>query len=262
MVPTFLLAGLLAAQLGGGGGAATTTTVPTTTVPRTTTTVLVTTTTPAPPPTAPPTTGPPPDPGPAPTPAPTPPPATAPPPRPTVGGTTPPGRPSVDLPGQSDPSPAPDAGEPAPDAGPDASSPPSPPGSPAPILHMDKPSSEPGGVVVLTGEGCAPGAPVTVQVGDVAVGSIPGRDDGGVVAVLTLPDLGPGRYDIRIDCGPTFTMPIDVVVATSVESPNSVLALFVFFVLLALVLFRRRRIHPDAVRRSLDPGRKPRTDDI
>jgi len=86
---------------------------------------------------------------------------------------------------------------------------------------------------------------VKVAVADNDVGSIPGHDNGGFVAVLTLPDLGPGRYDIHIDCGTTFTMPVDVVVATSVASPNSVLALFIFFVLLALVLFRRRHLHRD-----------------
>jgi len=123
---------------------------------------------------------------------------------------------------------------------------------------MDKPSSEPGGVVVLRGEGCVPGVAVAVGVADIAVGSIPGQDDGGFVAVLTLPDVGPGRYDIHVDCGTTFTIPIDVVVATSVDSPNSVLALFVFFVLLALVLFRRRRIHhPAASPRPLDSDGNP-----
>ncbi|MCA1692722.1 MAG: hypothetical protein LC733_11195 [Actinobacteria bacterium] len=124
-----------------------------------------------------------------------------------------------------------------------------------PVLRMDRPSSEPGGVVVLRGEGCSPGAPVAVVVGDVAVGSIPGLDDGSFVAILTLPDFGPGRYDIDIDCGATsFTIPMDVVVATSVESPNSVLALFIFFVLLILVLFRRRRIHRPAPGRMDDAG--------
>jgi uncharacterized protein (TIGR03382 family) len=123
---------------------------------------------------------------------------------------------------------------------------------------MNRPSSEPGGVVVLTGTGCAPGVPVAFLVGDLAVGSIAGQDDGGFVALLTLPVLGPGRYDIHVDCSTTFTIPIDVVVATSVESPNSVLALFVFFVLLALVLFRRRRIpDPLVLRGSLAPGEDP-----
>lgn len=119
---------------------------------------------------------------------------------------------------------------------------------------MDKPSTEPGGVVVLTGQGCVANAPVSVGVADVAVGTIPGREDGVFVAILTLPDFGPGRYDINVDCGTTFTFPVDVVVATAVESPNSVLALFLFFVLLVLVLFRRRRLQtPAALDRSLSP---------
>lgn len=119
---------------------------------------------------------------------------------------------------------------------------------------MDKPSTEPGGIVVLTGQGCVPNAPVSVGVADVAVGTIPGREDGVFVAILTLPDFGPGRYDINVDCGTTFTIPVDVVVATAVDSPNSVLALFIFFVLLVLVLFRRRRLHrPAALDRTLNP---------
>jgi len=93
-----------------------------------------------------------------------------------------------------------------------------------------------------------------VAVNDLAVGSIAGRDDGRFVAVLTLPDLDPGRYQIHIDCGTTFTVPIDIVVATSVHSPNSVLALFIFFVLLVLVLFRRRRVARRARRATPSPG--------
>ncbi len=132
------------------------------------------------------------------------------------------------------------------------------PSGPA-VMRMDKPSSEPGGVVVLTGRGCVPDAPVSVGVADVAVGTIDGREDGVFVAILTLPDFGPGRYDITVDCGTTFTIPIDVVVATSVESPNSVLALFIFFVLLVLVLFRRRRI-PRLPPRDGSPGPDPEPD--
>ena len=111
-----------------------------------------------------------------------------------------------------------------------------------PTVAIDKPSVEPGGVVVLTGDGCAPGAPVVVGVGDLTISSVPGRADGSFVVVLTLPDLDPGRYDVHIDCPISLDVPLDVVVATSVASPNSVLALFVFFVLLGLMLFRRRRL--------------------
>jgi len=174
------------------------------------------------------------------------------------------GAPSIEAPAATEPdsspaaAPEPDPGGQAAEAGPDVSSPPPPEGSPAPVMRMDKPSTEPGGVVVLTGTGCAPLVPVAVAVGDTVVGSIDGRDDGRFVAVLTLPDVGPGRYDIHVACGTTFTIPIDVVVATSVDSPNSVLALFIFFVLLALVLFRRRRVpQPNTVGRAVEPEGDP-----
>lgn len=123
-----------------------------------------------------------------------------------------------------------------------------------PTVEIDKPSVEPGGVVVLTGDGCGPGAPVVVGVGDLTVGSIPGQADGSFVAVVTLPDLDPGRYDVHIDCPISLVVPLDVVVATSVGTPNSVLALFVFFVLMGLVLFRRRRLVFRPRPQPADPG--------
>jgi len=123
-----------------------------------------------------------------------------------------------------------------------------------PTVEIDKPSVEPGGVVVLTGDGCGPGAPVVVGVGDLTVGSIPGQADGSFVVVVTLPDLDPGRYDVHIDCPISLVVPLDVVVATSVGTPNSVLALFVFFVLMGLVLFRRRRLVFRPRPQPADPG--------
>ena len=243
MLPSFLLAGILAAQaagVGSGGVGATTTTPPPTVIEQPTTTVVSTTApppTPVPttPPTAPPATDPPVEPRPPSTPAPNRPPATRPA-TPAVSRTTLPFTPSLEVAEPSE--------DEVVDQPPEVPAEPTVPASPLvpPVLRMDRPSSEPGGSVVLTGEGCVPDAPVRVGVADVAVGAIAGRDDGGFVAILTLPDFGPGRYDITVDCGTAFTMPIDVVVATSVETPNSVLALFIFFVLLALVLFRRRRI--------------------
>lgn len=267
MLPSLLLAGILAAQAAGvgGGGVAPTTTAAPTTVVRTTTTTVVNTTAPppTPAPTTPPTAPPPTDPGPPPAPPPTRPPATTPPaPRATTParpGTTLPFTPSLEV-AEPDPVADPETVEQTPEGGPDQPVPPTGPASPLvpPVVRMDRPSSEPGGVVVLTGEGCVPDAPVRVAVADVAVGSIAGRDDGGFVAILTLPDFGPGRYDISVDCGTALILPIDVVVATSVESPDSVLALFIFFVLVVLVLFRRRRIpHMAGSRRSSDPDRGP-----
>lgn len=243
-MPGLFLALLLAAQAGTGRGGTGVTPPPT---PPPTTVVIVTTLPPptAPPPTASPPTAPPPT---QPASAPTAPPATGPAPRPTVPApsrTTLPFTPSVEVPESSDPVGEPETLDQPPDPQPEGSQEPEAPPGPLvpPSLRMDKPSVEPGGVVVLTGEGCFPDRPVAVAVAGEAVGAIEGRPDGFFIAILTLPDVGPGRYDIDIDCGTMFTVPIDVVVATTVESPNSVLALFIFFVLLVLVLFRRRRIH-------------------
>jgi hypothetical protein len=110
-------------------------------------------------------------------------------------------------------------------------------------MVSDKVASEPGGTVTLTGGGCTPNAPVTVALGDRVIGSIPGTPDGRFIAILNLPQvLEVGRYDITITCGVVHTLPIDIVVASHLDSGNSVLALFIFFVLMVIALFRRRRL--------------------
>jgi hypothetical protein len=142
---------------------------------------------------------------------------------------------------------------------PDVSAPLPPPTGPAPTttalpagvgMVSDKVASEPGGVVTLTGAGCTSNAPVNVKVGDREIGSIPGTPDGKFIAILNLPQLlEVGRYDITISCGVVHTVPIDIVVASHLDSGNSVLALFIFFVLLVIALFRlgrrRRLVEPE-----------------
>lgn len=231
---------VLSSQLGTGGGQGLTTVAPTTT-----TTLVVTTfptilppftTAPVPtrPPTTPLTTAPPPTTQPPPTEPPdTEPPATF---RPT------PTTPRATAPPPTEPPPT----EPPPSV---SAPPPSIAGATTTTLPVgtgmvsDKVSSEPGGTVTLTGGGCTPNAPVTVAVGDRVIGSIPGTPDGKFIAILNLPQLlEVGRHDIIITCGVVHSLPIDIVVASHLDSGNSVLALFIFFVLMVIALFRRRRL--------------------
>lgn len=200
----------------------TTTTIPLTTVPPVTTVPPTTTATTQPPDTQPP------DPGPSPTVRPT----------PTVPRATTPT--PTEAPGSTEPLVVPPPDVAAPPPGPAPTTTALPPGV---GMVSDKVASEPGGVVTLTGSGCTPNAPVTVQVGDRVIGSIPGTPDGTFIAILSLPQLlEVGRYDITISCGIVHTVPIDIVVASHLDSGNSVLALFIFFVLMVIALFRRRRL--------------------
>jgi len=114
-----------------------------------------------------------------------------------------------------------------------------PPGS---SVDLSSPSVEPGGNLTVTGSGCDPAVAVDATIGGARVGTSVADPSGRFSVTVDVPDLPVGRYDLVVSCGPVFTTPIDIVVATAADVGNSTLALFVFFILLALVLFRRRRV--------------------
>jgi hypothetical protein len=93
----------------------------------------------------------------------------------------------------------------------------------------------------VTGAGCLPGAPLTVYFGGNKLGTVPANQDGTFSLRVYLPDVPVGRYGLELECGPTLSAPVDVVVATSASGGISTLALFIFFVLLSMIVFRRRR---------------------
>ena len=70
-----------------------------------------------------------------------------------------------------------------------------------------------------------------------------------------MPSIEPGRLEMIADCGTRFVTTLDLVVASRVDALSSTLAVFIFFVLLSLVLFRRRRV-------ILPRSRRPTEDDV
>lgn len=135
---------------------------------------------------------------------------------------------------------------------------PAPPGppttTPGPQLQvLTGPSSEPGGEVRMKGTGCTPGGPVTFSVGSSEVGVAQAGPDGSFEAAVTLPAMEPGRIELVALCGIRLVATVDVVVASGVDPLTSTLAVFIFFVLLCLVLFRRRRVVLPRRRPTRDP---------
>ncbi|MGH9165856.1 MAG: hypothetical protein ACRDZW_10145, partial [Acidimicrobiales bacterium] len=114
-------------------------------------------------------------------------------------------------------------------------------------LTLSGPSTEPGGQLGVLAGGCEPLAPVSVSLGRATLPGALADARGAYAATLQLPDLPVGRYRLTVTCGPTYAGLVDVVVATSLTPPASTLAIFLFFILVMLVLFRRRRV----------PGRVP-----
>jgi hypothetical protein len=85
------------------------------------------------------------------------------------------------------------------------------------------------------------------------IGSAQAGANGSFVATIELPDLPVGRVLLSALCGPRLTAPLDIVVSSQVDTGTPTLAVFIFFVLLSLALFRRRRV--------ILPQRRPDRDD-
>ncbi|HMK13314.1 MAG TPA: hypothetical protein VK461_17120, partial [Acidimicrobiales bacterium] len=105
-------------------------------------------------------------------------------------------------------------------------------------LALDKPSVPPGGDVNATGQGCDPGATVTLEMEGQQVGTTTAKDDGSFSAPVDVPDLDPGRFEVQAHCGPVLTTELDVVLASSVSNNSSILvAAFFLIVLFALLWY-------------------------
>jgi hypothetical protein len=125
-----------------------------------------------------------------------------------------------------------------------------------PGLNLSRPSIEPGGQIRVTGGGCTPGSDVRISIGDEIVGATVADPVGAFSGPVNVPiDLAVGQYDVVVACGPTLTGALDVVVSTSVDAGTSTLGLFLFFLLLAIALFRRRRlVHRRPRQREVSDG--------
>ena len=125
--------------------------------------------------------------------------------------------------------------------------PPIPTTSAPPSLELvSGPSSEPGGEVDARGAGCRPNGPVALLLGtatsESSIGTAQAGPDGTFETTIDLPDLPIGRVQLSAECGPRLTAPLDIVVSSQVDTGTPTLAVFIFFVLLCLALFRRRRL--------------------
>ena len=103
----------------------------------------------------------------------------------------------------------------------------------------------------MTGHNCPPAVPVTYTVEGAAAGSTTSTANGAFTGDVQLPDTSIGEHVITVTCGGrSASVPIDLVVASSVSSPGigaTVVAILVFFVLFGSVLLSRpaaRRARP------------------
>jgi hypothetical protein len=113
-------------------------------------------------------------------------------------------------------------------------------------LSLDRPSTLPGGTVVATGAGCAPGSDVALVVAGRNVATVTSGSEGSYTAPLNVPDLDIGRYTLTANCSESSarTM-LDLVAVTSssgaaLPGAATAAAVLAFFALLGGFFLRFR----------------------
>jgi hypothetical protein len=98
-------------------------------------------------------------------------------------------------------------------------------------VNLLEPSAAPGGVLSLTGSGCAANAPLRVEVDGQVAGASTAAADGTFDLTVNLPDLPIGRSTAKVVCGATTTTRTFDVVRTATTNPaqsQSVIVIVVF----------------------------------
>lgn len=123
-------------------------------------------------------------------------------------------------------------------------------------LRLNRPSTLPGGEVMVGGEGCPPDSPVTFAIDGQTLGSTTADANGRFQSPVRLPRLPVGRFVLAAECdGVRLETPIDLVISASKgrsagAAVASAGAVFLFVVLLSQLLTHGRDGGPTA---SADP---------
>jgi hypothetical protein len=109
-------------------------------------------------------------------------------------------------------------------------------------LDIDESTVPPGGEVTATGQGCDPGASVTLEIAGEEVGRATADNAGTFETEIDVPNVEPGRVEVLARCGPVLTTDLDIVLASEVSSGTSNFLVLMFFliVLVALLWYGRQ----------------------
>jgi hypothetical protein len=123
------------------------------------------------------------------------------------------------------------------------------------VLTLVDQSIPPGGGDVARGQGCPAGSAVRLSVAGTPVGDTTADANGAFRAPLRLASFPVGRYQVLAACGPVLAASLDVVLASQVNPITSTLALIVLFLLIGLVIYRRRLLPANhRAPRPIDPS--------
>jgi hypothetical protein len=95
-----------------------------------------------------------------------------------------------------------------------------------------------GVIDVATGDGCAPGAAVTLTVRSHPVATATADAAGHFEATFTVPDLVVGEYAVQASCGHVVDAAFDVVQTTQSDPGTTTMLVLIIFILLGFALLR------------------------
>jgi hypothetical protein len=108
------------------------------------------------------------------------------------------------------------------------------------VLDLEQFTVSPGQKDQATGVGCLANVPVVLTIDGNPVGRTTSTQRGTFVAPLDTSNLSVGQYQVQAHCGPVLDAAFDVVLISQDGQDGSTLVIIIFFLFIALVLFRRR----------------------
>jgi hypothetical protein len=112
-----------------------------------------------------------------------------------------------------------------------------PPPPPVELLTVTKSIA---GVAVVDGQGCAPGAPVSVTVDGSAVSAAVANEKGDFHTTFATGTTPAGKHTVQATCGPTLNAVLDIVLVSETGSPAPTIAMILLFLLMIGWLQRGR----------------------
>jgi hypothetical protein len=85
-----------------------------------------------------------------------------------------------------------------------------------------------------------PDVPVSLSIGDVAVGRTVAGSRGGFELPLTTGSVDVGRHQVMAECGRTLSAPLDVVLVSHVGTGTSTVTVILLFLLLGVWFYGHR----------------------
>ena len=108
-----------------------------------------------------------------------------------------------------------------------------PPPPPSPRIQLLTVSKAIIGVAEVTGQGCTPGAPVSVTVDRDPVGATVADKNGDFTTEFSTATMPSGQHAVQAACGPTLNAALDILLVSEVGTSGPTVTMILLFLLVA-----------------------------